>query len=177
MRLLALLVLLAAPAASSPAVPAPVELKPFAPVDTAVGKLVRREVPGEEHPLRLFVNGDRLIYQRDGTLELSYLLPQAMSSGDDVVLVAVGSDVPAERSCTHYVFVTLPQEGPGVATAEFGDCSDQFTIQRSATAVTVRFAAHDDAWTFKDGKLSVVAPATKKPAPKSKGKAASHSSK
>jgi hypothetical protein len=156
--------------------PGPIELKPFDPVDTSAGKLLRREVPGEEHPLRLLV-GDRRLYERDGSLELAYLVPQATSAGGDAVLIAVGSDLPAEKSCTRYAFVVLAKEGPAPASAEFGDCTDQFAVQREGTTVTVRFAAHDDAWALTDGKLAPVPPAPKKPAAKSKGKPSAHPSK
>lgn len=129
-----------------------VTVDPQKAIPISAGKLTRELVVGEDKPARLVLDGDKVLYGRDGDLEPTYLLPDVDGAGSDVVLTAVHSDEPALQGCTKYVFVTVHKDGTAQASDEFGDCSDQFKIERAGGAATVRF--HDATWRFENGAVS-----------------------
>jgi hypothetical protein len=154
------------------AAPAPgagvVALKPYDPVQTAAGKVTREQVLGEDQPLRLVLDGEKILYKRDGELELSDLLPQLNAAGDDALLLEVKSDEPSEQACSKYVFVVVHKDGTAQASEPFGDCSTQFTVERVGEKVTVSFRGKGQAWALQDGKVAPVEKAAGKKSGKKK---------
>src|SRR6185312_11692318 len=111
---------------AAPAKPATLqELKPLDPVTVTAGKVTREQLLGEDDPLRLMLDGDKVLYKRDGSLEFAYLAPGLGEAGDDGLLMAVTSDDPTKKDCTRYVWILVHKDGTANATDEFGDCSER----------------------------------------------------
>ncbi|MBS2031821.1 MAG: hypothetical protein JST54_28250 [Deltaproteobacteria bacterium] len=133
------------------------ELKPMDPVTVTAGKVSREQILGEDEPLRLLLDGEKILYKRDGNLEFAYLAPALGEAGDDGLLMAVTSDDPTKSDCTKYLWVLVHKDGTASATDEFGDCSERFKIERVKDAVTTTFSDKNLAWTLQDGKVTAVA--------------------